>query len=211
MFVQSQVSPQELKLAYQSLRQAALGQENTPRLKVAGLPVDVVSSQIDQDPKTPDTIVATTLWDGGMSSTQATLTFRESRRAGKQILEFSAEQPRSLFGGGFDRSKARIDLSNGELLSASGTGNFQIAQTTATALEASPQEMLFASIRGKYQDIQRHVAAGEKEFSQGVGKVTVKDSGTGYVQVESWDGGFSSSASTETFRQYSGEAGEMLE
>lgn len=211
MLVQSQISPQELKLAYQSLRQAALDQDKTARLEIAALPVDILSSQLDQDPQTTDTIVARS-WDGRMSSTTATLTFRETCQAGKQILEFSADQPRSLFGGGVDHSSAQIDLSNGELLSASGTGNFLISQAAPVVPPASsPQELLFASIHGKYREIQQHLAQGEQEFSQGLGKTTVKESAPGYVQVESWDGGFSSSCSTETYREYSEGAGEMLE
>lgn len=204
------VSGQIVLRDYQALRQAAESKASNAELEMTGTSVDLVSSQIDKDPKTTDTLVASS-WDGGFSSTQARLTFTERQQDGKQVLEFSADQPRSMFGSEVDHSSALIDLASGQVLASSGTGNFLVGEAAAPPAKPSQQERLYASIRENYQDIQKHVAAGETEFSQGVGDITVKEARPGYIQVESWDGGFSSAACTETFREYSQDGKAMLE
>ncbi|MFN8607962.1 MAG: hypothetical protein U0931_10545 [Vulcanimicrobiota bacterium] len=204
------ISGQTVLRDYQALRQAASSQEKTASLEMAGQPVDLVSSQIDNDPATPDTIVASS-WDGGFSSTQARLTFNERQQDGKQVLEFTADQPRSLFGGELDHSSALIDMASGQILASSGSGNFLVKDAAPVAPKPNPQERLYASIRASYQDIQKHIAEGEQEFSSGIGQITVKESRPGYVQVENWDGGFSSPVCTETYREYKDGDRAMLE
>lgn len=206
-----QISGQTVVRDYQALRQAAGSQEKQAILEMAPRAVELVSSQIDQDPSTTDTIVASS-WDGGMSSTQARLTFRELQQDGKQVLEFTAQQPRSLFATEQDQSNALIDLASGQLISSSGSGDFLVSNSgPVVPAQPTAQEKLYASIRESYRDIQQHVAQGEQEFSAGMGEITVKESRPGYIQVESWDGGFSSAACTETFREYQDNQRAMLE
>ena len=204
------ISGQTVLRDYQALRQAASKQEKSADLEMTGRPVDLVSSRIDNDPVTTDTIVASS-WDGGFSSTQARLTFTERQQDGKQVLEFAADQPRSMFGTEQDHSSALIDLASGQILSSSGTGNFLVKDAAPVAPKPSAQELMFASIRESYKEIQQHIAEGENEFSAGIGQVTVKEARPGYVQVESWDGGFSSATCTETYREYKDGDRAMLE
>jgi len=206
-----QVSGQTVVRDYQALRQAAGSQEKQAVLEMAPSVVELVSSQIDRDPVTTDTIVASS-WDGGMSSTQARLTFREIQQDGKQVLEFTAEQPRSLFGTEQDQSSALIDLASGQLISSSGSGDFLVSQSSPVAPTLpTAQENLYASLRENYRDIQHHVAEGEQEFMVGMGQITVTESRPGYIQVESWDGDFSSGTCTESFREYQDDNRAMLE
>jgi len=211
------ISGQVVLRDYQALRQAASNKEANATLEMAGQPVDLVSSRIDNDPTTTDTIVASS-WDCGFSSTQARLTFTERQQDGKQVLEFTADQPRSMFSEESDHSSALIDLASGQILSSAGTGNF-LVQDAAPVVAPKPalQEMLYASIRESYREIQQHMSAGEREFSANGNQVTVKEwaenseAGPGYVKVESWNGDFSAAASTETYREYNQDGRNMLE
>lgn len=196
---------------YQALRQAASAGQSQADISLNGMPVDLVSSQIDNDPTTPDNIVVSA-WDGSFSSQAAQLTFAESQLDGKQVLEFSAEQATSLFDSEKDSSKALIDMASGEVLSTSGSGNFLVSGAAApTPVKPDPQEQENARIRSDYSELKQHLAEGEKEFNLGLSQVTVVESRPGYVELTSWDGCMSSGQAKETYREYQQDGKNMLE
>lgn len=111
---------------YQALRQAALSGQSEVEVGLNRLPVEVVGSQLDNDPATTDTLEASA-WDGRFSSQPARLSFVETQQDGRQVLEFS-----------------------GELLSASGEGNFLVSQPLPP-VKPDPLQQEYARIRSEYQ------------------------------------------------------------
>ena len=90
------ISGQVVLRDYQTLRQAAASKEANATLEMAAQPVDLVSSQIDNNPATTDTIVASS-WDGGFSSAVCTETYREYNQDGRNMLEYTKVNPGSPF------------------------------------------------------------------------------------------------------------------
>ncbi|MBT9581817.1 hypothetical protein IV102_00615 [bacterium] len=119
---------------YQALRQAASAGQSQAEISLNGMPVDLVSSQIDNDPTTPDNIVVSA-WDGSFSSQAAQLTFAERQQDGKQVLEFSAEQATSLVDSEKDSSKALIDMAPGYVELTSWDGCMSSGQAKETYRE----------------------------------------------------------------------------
>lgn len=205
------ISPQTILSDYQALRQAATAGKSEADITINSEPVELMTKNVDNDPATPDTIVVSA-WNGDFSSPAATLSFQERQEGGKQVLEFTAEQGTSLFDPDRDTSKALIDLASGELIASEGVGNFLVSNPTPVAppvLNAETREQ--DEIRSAYRKFAEQAASGEKEFQNGVGTVTVQEYRPGYLQVETWDGGFSSGPATQTFREYEQDGRTMLE
>jgi hypothetical protein len=205
------ISPQTVVSDYQSLRQAATAGKSEADISINAQPVELMTRNVDNDPATPDTIVVSA-WNGDFSAPAATLSFQERLENGKQVLEFTAEQGTSLFDPDRDTSKALIDLATGELIRSEGVGNFLVSNAGQVAPPALTAEQLEQNeIRSSYRELSEQASTGEKEFAAGVGSVTVQEYRPGYLQVQTWDGGFSSGRATETFREYQQDGRTMLE
>ena len=205
------VSSQNIVRDYQALRNAASAGQSQADISLNSMPVDLVSSQIDTDPTTPDNIVVSA-WNGDFSSQAARLTFAERQQEGHQVLEFSAEQATSLFDSNMTRSTALIDLNTGALLASSGSGNYLVSDTAApTPVKPDPQAQEFARIRSNYGELKQHLAEGEKEFYLGMNEITVVENRPGYIELTSWDGSMSSGEAKESYREYSQDGKAMLE
>lgn len=209
---------------YRTLREAAANGEKKAQLESAGRTVDLVSSKIDNDPATDDTIVVRS-WNGAFSgpgSAPAIVTFNEVQRDGKQVLEFSAEQPISVFDPTIQRSQAAIDIESGFLLASSGTGNFVVGSPEPAVCPKppagpSPEEREANKIRSVYSEVEAQVsqlAPGTSFFCEALDKeVTLTQSEPGSFSLEYWGGGFSgpdSGTYVESYRRYREDGKDML-
>ncbi len=196
---------------YQALRQAALSGQSEVEVGLNMLPVEVLGSQLDNDPATTDTLEASA-WDGSFSSQPARLSFVETQQDGRQVLEFSAEQSTSLFSGEVERSVARVDLASGELLSATGEGNFLVSQPLVPPVKPDPLQQEYARIRSEYQQLQQQLQDGQEELSLGgFFQASLSQREPGLIEIKGWDGGMSSPEVTIRYREFEQDGRKMLE
>ena len=207
---------------YQALRQAASqGRTNAPS-EIVGQDLAVISSRIDNDPATVDTIVAGTIFNQGMSYNEAKLTFVERQQEGKSVLEFSARQPVVWGSEVFNTSSALIDLESGFLIASAGTGNYVVAKEVAPTPVPGPvgpsQEQEAAKIRTGYAELKEAMAdqeVGDLFYLDSVDKdVTLEKSEPGLVQISYWGGsnsGNNSGTFTDIYREFPRDGKAALE
>ena len=206
-----QISSQTVLRVYQSLRTAATARQESAEVGMSPELVNIVSSQIDDNPTTTDSLVASA-WDGCFSHSAATLTFTERQQDGKQVLEFAADQPKEQFSAEMDSSRAVIDMKSGDLLSSSGNGNFLIfSEPPKISNTQVKPDGVSAALRKSYSDIKEAAGRGEREVWLGMGQVTITDSKPGILVCESWDGSMSSGTCLETYREYQKDGVSMVE
>ncbi len=205
------ITSQNVLTDYAALRRAASAGQTEAEISLNGMPVEILSSHVDNDPVTPDH-VRVSAWSGDFSAQPADLSFSERQQDGKQVLEFVAEQATSIFSSDKVVSKAIIDMQNGELLTAFGSGNFLVSDVQAppAPVKPDPTEAKHAQVQSNYILIQQALADGKKEFYIGMNEYQVIERGKGYAELSSWDGSMSSGQVKETYREYTSEDGKAM-
>lgn len=166
-------------------------------ISLSATPAEILKSQTDNDPATEDVLVAST-WSGSFSDPGGTVTFREQN----QTLKIECSSSTSLFEEPTVAS-ATIDLNTSSFTSHNDTDAIQFIVAEPTIAPQAPDQ--HKELRETYAQIKDAVANGQTEFQAGVSNYELKESRPGYIQVTSWDGGFSSPTVTETFEEKAGQ------
>jgi hypothetical protein len=207
-----QILSQTVLRDYQALRAAANSKRAEPTTsEMTGHRLDIVVATVDDDPATPELIVARH-WNGDFSAGAAKLTFAQCQHEGKQVLEFSAEQAASFASTDVKKSTALIDMESGFLIASAGNGSFVVSNAAPPVTEPitkpgqpDAQEL---SIRACYAELK--TLAGEKKigqefFVEGIGRqVTLDQAEEGFIGISYWGGAFSGPGSgtlTESYRE----------
>ena len=163
----------------------ALRAGNT-EIALSGTPAEILKAQTDNDPSTEDVLVAST-WSGSFSDPGGQVTFKEQN----QQLQLEVTSHATLTDEG-STATATIDLNTNSFTSHSDSEQIQfiIAEPQKPTIKPSPEQELrdhYAHVKGSLDDYE------------------VQESRPGYLQVTSWDGGFSSPTVTETFEEKDGQ------
>lgn len=166
----------------------ALRAGNT-EITLSGAPAEILKSQTDNDPATEDVLVAST-WSGSFSDPGGQVTFKEQNHQ----LQLAVTSHATLTDEG-STATATIDLNTNSFTSHTDSEQIQFIIAEPTLNTPTPQNEL----KDHYEHVKKALE------NPGIDNYEVQEQRPGYLQVTSWDGGFSSPTVTETFEEKDGQ------
>lgn len=109
------VSPQTLVQTYASFKSAAMNHEVPDNPISYGGDTEIMEAQVDNDPSTKDTLVAS-FWDGNFSGPTNIMTFSEYQEKDRLVLQYDHKEVG--FGANQKTSTVKLDAQSAEVLFA---------------------------------------------------------------------------------------------
>ncbi len=204
-----EISVKNVINSYQTLKQASVNKEENAEIEICLMPVDIISSSVDNDKSTKDNIVASH-WNGCGSSPVEILTFTETMEQDKQILVFEKTIPTSP-----EVSMVKIDEETQKILEQKGNIKFidSVVSPEPVTTGLSPSDAKGKTILAEYERLQKAIASGEALNRDGVFEymeIELIEKKDNILKVSEWNGCFSSAASIVTYENGTKDGKEVL-